>query len=112
MIVTPNESFELDPIVVRNAINLAFRNAKLERIQIATIAKAQFSDNIIITIMSQCSANDVMQHHHIIKSVISSKNITKDERLYKVIAHGVSKTLHIMTELKSEIEMYNDVHLN
>ncbi len=53
-----------------------------------------------------------MQHHHIIESVISSKNITKDERLYKVIAHDVSKTLHTMTELKSEIEMYNDVHLN
>ncbi len=53
-----------------------------------------------------------MQHRYIIKSVISLKNITKDERLYKVIAHGVNKTLHTMTELKSEIEMYNDVHLN
>ncbi len=40
VIVTSNESFELDPIIVRNAINLAFQNAKLERIQIATIAKA------------------------------------------------------------------------
>ncbi len=53
-----------------------------------------------------------MQHRYIIKSVISLKNITKDERMYKVIAHDVNKTLHIMTELKSEIEMYNDVHLN
>ncbi len=53
-----------------------------------------------------------MQHRYIIKSVISLKTITKDERLYKVIAHDVSKTLHIMTELKSEIEMYNDIHLN
>ncbi len=53
-----------------------------------------------------------MQHRHIIKSVISLKTITKDERLYKVIAHGISKTLHIMTELKSEIEMYNDIYLN
>jgi len=51
-----------------------------------------------------------MQHRHIIKLVISLKNIIKDERLYKVIAHGISKTLHIMTELKSEIEMYNDFH--
>ncbi len=53
-----------------------------------------------------------MQHRYIIESVISSKNITKNERLYKVIAHDVSKTLHIMTKLKSEIEMYNDIHLN
>ncbi len=53
-----------------------------------------------------------MQHRHIIESVISLKTITKDERLYKVIAHGISKTLHTMTELKSEIEMYNDIHLN
>ncbi len=53
-----------------------------------------------------------MQHRHIIKLIISLKNITKDERLYKVIAHDISKTLHIMTELKSEIKMYNDVHLN
>ncbi len=53
-----------------------------------------------------------MQHRHIIESVISTKNITKNERLYKVIAHDVSKTLHTMTKLKSEIEMYNDVHLN
>ncbi len=62
--------------------------------------------------MSQCLADDIMQHRHIIESVISLKTITKDERLYKVIAHGISKTLHIMTELKSEIEMYNDIHLN
>ncbi len=40
MIITLNESFELDFIIVQNAINLAFQNAKLERIQIATIAKA------------------------------------------------------------------------
>ena len=53
-----------------------------------------------------------MQHRHIIESVISLKNITKNERLYKVIAHDVNKTLHTMTELKLEIEMYNDVHLN
>ncbi len=53
-----------------------------------------------------------MQHRHIIESVISTKNITKDERLYKVIAHEVSKTLHTMTELKSEIETYNDIYLN
>ena len=53
-----------------------------------------------------------MQHRHIIELVISTKNITKNERLYKVIAHDVSKTLHTMTELKSEIKMYNDDHLN
>ncbi len=53
-----------------------------------------------------------MQHRYIIELVISLKNITKNERLYKVIVHDVNKTLHIMTELKSEIEMYNDVHLN
>ncbi len=53
-----------------------------------------------------------MQHRHIIKLVISLKTITKNERLYKVIAHEISKTLHTMTELKSEIEIYNDIHLN
>ncbi len=53
-----------------------------------------------------------MQYRHIIKSVISLKTITKNERLYKFIAHGISKTLHIMIKLKSEIEMYNDIHLN
>ncbi len=53
-----------------------------------------------------------MQHRHIIKSVISLKTITKNKRLYKVIAHGISKTLHTMTELKLEIKMYNDIHLN
>ncbi len=51
-----------------------------------------------------------MQHRYIIESVISTKNITKNERLYKVITHEVSKTLHTMTELK--IETYNDIHLN
>ncbi len=40
MIVTSNEFFELNLIVVRNVINLTFRNVKLERIQITTIAKA------------------------------------------------------------------------
>ena len=53
-----------------------------------------------------------MQHRHIIKSVISLKTITKNKRLYKVIAHGISKTLHTMTELKLEIKMYNDIYLN
>ena len=62
--------------------------------------------------MTQCSADDVLKHRHILESVISSKSIIKNERLYKVIAHNVSKTLHIITELKSEIEMYNDVKLS
>ncbi len=53
-----------------------------------------------------------MQHRHIIKSVISLKTIIKNERLYKVITHEISKTLYTMTELKSEIEMYNDIYLN
>ncbi len=40
MIITLNEFFKLDFIVVRNVINLTFRNTKLERIQIAIIVKA------------------------------------------------------------------------
>ncbi len=53
-----------------------------------------------------------MQHRYIIELIISTKNITKNERLYKVIAHDVSKTLHIMTKLKLEIKTYNDIYLN
>ncbi len=53
-----------------------------------------------------------MQHRYIIELVINTKNITKNERLYKVITHEVSKTLHTMTELKSEIKTYNDIYLN
>jgi len=40
VIITLNESFKLDLIVVRNAINLAFQNVKLERVQIVIIVKA------------------------------------------------------------------------
>ncbi len=53
-----------------------------------------------------------MQHRYILKLVISLKNIIKNERLYKVIAHEVSKILYIITELKLKLKMYNDIHLN
>ena len=60
--------------------------------------------------MSHYSAKDVLKHLNILNFVINLKSITKNEKHYKVIAHNVNKTLALQ-ELKSEIEIYNDVQL-
>ena len=60
--------------------------------------------------MSHCLAKDVLKHLNILNSVINLKNITKDEKHYKVIAHNVNKTLALQ-KLKLKIEMYNNVQL-
>ena len=60
--------------------------------------------------MLHCSAKDVLKHLNILNFVINLKIIIKNEKHYKVIAHNVNKTLTLQ-ELKSEIEMYNDVQL-
>ena len=105
---------DFDSYILRNKINdKFFTEANIDQSVIATAIKSFTSQSIILTTMSDFSADFLLQKKTIWKDIFSSKaqNIEKDRQWSKVVVHGVLIRSFSMDEglslLKDEIETFN-----
>ena len=105
---------DFDSYILRNKINdRFFTEANIDQLVIATVTKSFTSLSIILTTMSDFSADFLLQKKTIWEDIFSSKaqNIEKDRQWSKVVVHGVPIRPFSMDEglslLKEEIETFN-----
>jgi len=100
----------LDSISIRNNINNALKSANLN-IMVATVTMSQSKSNIVITTMPETTAEDLLKHQKIWQHVLEFTKVKKDEKWYKVVAHGISTAIfhteNGMQLLKEEVETFN-----
>jgi len=100
----------LDSISIRNNINNALKAANLN-IMVATVTMSQSKSNIVITTLSDTTAEDLLKHQKIWQHVLDFTKVKKDEKWYKVVAHGISTAIFNnpkgMQLAKEEIETFN-----
>src|SRR5437762_8973247 len=105
---------DFDSYILRNKINdRFFSKANIDQSVIATATKSFTSLSIILTTMSDFSADFLLQKKAIWEDIFSNKaqNIEKDKQWSKVVVHEVSIRFFSMNEglslLKDEIETFN-----
>ena len=106
LIVTfTNFNETLNFLLMREQINTAFKNTNVNVIVTIIAKTVTKSKNIIIKILNNNSANDLIKHHHIWKSIVKPAKIVKNETWHKTLAHGVNIRFAMdMHVLKLEIE--------
>jgi len=100
----------LDSISIRNNINNALKSANLS-IMVVTLTMSQSKSNIVITTLSETTAEDLLKHQKIWQHVLDFTKVKKDEKWYKVVAHriftAIFNTPNEMQLVKEEIETFN-----
>jgi len=76
---------------------------------IVTMFQSKF--NIVITTLSETTAEELLKHQKIWQHVLDFTKVEKDEKWYKVVAHRIStaifNTSNEMQLVKEEIETFN-----
>ena len=105
---------DFDSYILRNKINdKFFTEANIDQSVIATAIKSFTSQSIILTTMSDFSADFLLQKKTIWEDIFSSKtqNIEKDRQWSKVVVHEISIRSFSMNKdlslLKDKIKTFN-----
>ncbi len=111
LIVSPkNENWTLKTMKMRDSINNALKKAKSDLI-VATIAKTQKGNNIVLMISEKYTADVLLAQRAIWEHVFDVKSIKKDEKWHKIVIHSLKteifNTETEMKNLKTELESYN-----
>jgi len=100
----------LNSIFIRNNINNALKSANLN-IMVVTVTMSQSKSNIVITTLSETTAEDLLKHQKIWQHVLDFTKVKKNEKWYKVVAHEISTAIfnipNGMQLAKEEIETFN-----
>ena len=79
LIITPTTVIKtLDSISIKNNINNALKSANLN-IMVATVTMSQSKSNIVITTLSETTAEDLLKHQKIWQHVLDFTKVKKDE---------------------------------
>jgi len=77
----------------------------------ATVTMSQSKFNIVITVLPEITAEDLLKHQKIWQHVLDFTKVKKNEKWYKVVAHEIStaifNTPNGMQLAKEEIETFN-----
>ena len=100
----------INPIEMCNNINSALKAVKVDNVLVSTVAISQSGASIVFT-TSEGTAEDLLQHQHVWKSLFDFTEVKKDEKWHKIVAHGISTSIfnnsNGMTLVKDEIETFN-----
>ena len=112
LIVTLDQETEFVSYELRDKINEAFKNAAID-VKIATITKTISGKNIAINTVDRNNSDQLIEHRSIWEQFIKVKHVVKDEMWYQVIVHSINveKYHEKMSDLKKEIETYNNIRL-
>ncbi len=92
---------------MRELVNNALKNAKIDLV-VATVAKTQKGNNIVLTILEKYTADALLAQRAIWEHVFDVK---KDEKWHKIVIHSLETEIFNtetgMENLKTEIESFN-----
>jgi len=78
---------------------------------IASITKAQYSENTVLVATQHFTAQDIVNNADIIQSTFGYERIQKDVQWFKTMVHGIAisdfDTATGMQDLQKEVELYN-----
>ena len=100
----------INAIEMRNKINNALKTAKIDNLLVATVAISQSGASIVFT-TSEGTAEDLLKHQHVWSLLFDFTEIKKDEKWYKIVAHGIPTAFFNIKEgmqlVKDEVETFN-----
>ncbi len=105
-----NENWTLKMMKMRDLMNNALKNAKINLIVI-TVVKTQKRNNIVLMILKKYIANVLLAQRVIWEHVFDVKSIKKDEKWHKIIIHSLKINIFNMKikmkNLKTELKSFN-----
>ncbi len=106
-----NPSASINSLFIRNKINEALHRAGEKKVLVATVALSQSAKSVVITTTQDSSAEHLLSLQKKWQHLLPFKAIKKDEKWFKVVAHGLSTTVFNTAEglqlLKDEVETFN-----
>lgn len=100
----------INAIDMRNKVNNALKTAKIDNLLVSTVAISQSGASIVFT-TSEGTAEDLLKHQHVWNSLFDFTEIKKDEKWYKIVAHGIPTAIFNIKEgmqlVKDEVEIFN-----
>jgi len=100
----------INAIDMQNKVNNALKTAKIDNLLVATVAISQSEASIVFT-TSEGTAEDLLKHQHVWSSLFNFTEIKKDEKWYKIVAHGIPTVIFNIKEdmqlVKDEVETFN-----
>jgi len=103
-------STAINAIEMRNKINNALKTVKINNVLVSTVAISQSEASIVFT-TSEGTAEDLLQHQDVWKSLFDFTEVKKDEKWHKVVAHEIPTSIfnnkNGLNLVKDEIETFN-----
>jgi hypothetical protein len=113
LIVEPGAPLhKLNALEARNGVNAALRKVEADQKIMVVMATLSKGGKIVLTTGEECTAEDVIKHRSAWDHLFAARSIKRDQKWFKVIAHGIPTdafpdTEEGMQELKNEIEEFN-----